>query len=60
MEGLAGIALSGAGPTIFAMAETGRDQEIGKQIVRMFNEHGVRATSDSLEFDSKGRVITES
>jgi homoserine kinase len=60
MAGLAGIALSGAGPTIFAMAETGRDPEIGSQIVRIFNQHGVFASSHSLEFDSKGRVITES
>jgi homoserine kinase len=60
MGGLAGIALSGAGPTIFAMAEAGRDQEIGTEIVRLFNQHGVRANSYSLEFDSKGRVITES
>jgi homoserine kinase len=60
MSGLAGVALSGAGPTIFAIVESGRDLEIGNEIVRIFNERGVRASSHSLEFDSKGRVITES
>lgn len=57
--GLRGVALSGAGPSVFALCERGRDEEIGRAIVHTFKEHGVSAISHSLDIDSKGRVIAD-
>ena len=58
-DGLFGVALSGAGPTVFAFAEPARAGEIGAAIAAVFARHGVTATPHLVNIDKSGRV-TES
>jgi len=58
IPGLIGIALSGAGPTVFALAEQDRSESIGRTISGIFGKHGVRSAAHTLDIDTKGRVIT--
>jgi homoserine kinase len=60
VPGLFGIALSGAGPTVFSFTETGAAHSVGVEICRVFGEHGVRSTAHALSVDMTGRTIFES
>jgi homoserine kinase len=53
MSGLLGIALSGAGPSIFALV-TGNDEEIGARIASCFRGHKIDSTVRALEIDNEG------
>jgi homoserine kinase len=57
MPGLFGIALSGAGPTVLAITESQSEETAGREIVKLFMKHGVRATFHALSVDRRGRVI---
>jgi len=54
-EGLYGVALSGAGPTILALAEPARSEEVGRRISELFRTHGVSARVDISRIDTEGR-----
>jgi len=56
--GLLGIALSGAGPTVIALA-TDRFDEIGKVIAGHFNRNGLASTVRRLEAAQEGLVTSE-
>ncbi len=57
MPGLLGLALSGAGPSVLAVATDSFD-EIAETIAGCFRRHKVSTTSHRLEIDNKGcRVV---
>lgn len=57
MQGLLGIALSGAGPSILALVDD-NDDEIGACVARCFEARGIEATIRILEVDNEGcRVV---
>jgi homoserine kinase len=58
MPGLLGIALSGAGPSVIALA-TGRYDEIGKTIARCFEAHNMAPTIRQLEAAQDGLTSTQ-
>jgi homoserine kinase len=58
MPGLLGLALSGAGPSVIALATAGFD-EIGKAIAARFEHAGVAATIRFLEVAQDGISILE-
>jgi homoserine kinase len=53
MSGLLGIALSGAGPSILALA-TDRTDEIGEKLASCFRAHKIQSTVRTLEVDNEG------
>lgn len=53
MPGLLGVALSGAGPSIFALA-TDHTDEIGARIASCFSAHKIESTVRTLEVDNDG------
>ncbi|HET6645910.1 MAG TPA: homoserine kinase [Pyrinomonadaceae bacterium] len=53
--GLVGVALSGSGPSVVALART-RAQEIGEQVAENFRRRGVPATVRVLEADHEGAI----
>jgi len=53
MQGLLGIALSGAGPSIVALVDD-HDAEIGAQVASCFEGRGIEATTRVLEVDNEG------
>ena len=55
--GLLSVALSGAGPTVLAMAEPQNAESVGNAIVRVFEKHGVKASPLVVNIDTEGRVI---
>jgi homoserine kinase len=55
--GLYGVALSGAGPTIFALAEPSKADAVGWEITSVFEKHGVRSLPHIVGIDTEGRVI---
>jgi len=55
--GLLGVALSGAGPTIFALATPSQSENVGRAITGVFEKHGVNATPMIVNIDTEGRVI---
>jgi homoserine kinase len=55
-QGLLGIALSGAGPSVLALT-TDRHKEIGAAIVAAFAQRGIRAVSRNLGIDRRGAQI---
>jgi homoserine kinase len=57
IPGLAGVALSGSGPTVIALA-TNRIQEIGKAIADRFRKHGYSSTIRKLSVAQKGLIVT--
>jgi homoserine kinase len=57
IAGLAGLALSGAGPTVLALADSGRAEAIGETIVDVFRRAGVAAAARVLNIDTKGRTF---
>ena len=58
MPGLLGVALSGAGPSVIALA-TDRFDEIGKAIARCFEKHGLAPTVRHLEAAQEGLASTQ-
>jgi homoserine kinase len=54
---LVGVALSGSGPTVIALA-TGRFQEIGKAIAAHFKNKGLASTIRKLSVAREGLVLT--
>jgi homoserine kinase len=57
IPGLAGICLSGAGPSVLAFAEANLDG-IYSRIAGVFERHGLRSRRFELEVDNQGRVIS--
>ncbi|HYR44688.1 MAG TPA: homoserine kinase [Terriglobia bacterium] len=55
--GLLGVALSGAGPTVFALAKPADAETVGRAIANVFEKHGVKATPMSVNIDTEGRTI---
>lgn len=53
MPGLLGVALSGAGPSILALA-TDNTTEIGEKLANCFREHKIQSTVRTLEVDNEG------
>ena len=53
MQGLLGIALSGAGPSILALVDD-NDDEIGTRVAKCFEARGIEATIRILEVDNHG------
>jgi homoserine kinase len=58
MPGLLGIALSGAGPSVVALA-TDRFDLIGKEIAGCFERHGLSASFETLEAAQEGFSTSE-
>ena len=58
VPGLLGIALSGAGPSVIALA-TGRYDEIGKAIAQCFEKHHLAPTVRHLEAAQEGLTSTQ-
>lgn len=58
MPGLLGIALSGAGPSVIALA-TDRYDEIGKAIASRFEHHGIPCSIRKLEAAQEGLAVRE-
>ncbi len=57
---LLGVALSGAGPTVLAMAKDADAERAGAAIARVFEKHGVKATPHIVNIDSVGRYVEPS
>ena len=55
MDGLIGVALSGAGPSVMALADA-RAAEIGERVREIFARHGVGAEVRLLSADRRGLV----
>ncbi len=55
-DGLIGVALSGAGSTVIAFADS-NEREIASQISRIFAEHGLKARERLLKADNSGLTI---
>jgi homoserine kinase len=60
VKGLLGIALSGAGPTVFAFVDPKRADEIGSILTSTFAKAGVEAAAHLIDVDTYGRVIDQS
>ena len=58
MPGLLGVALSGAGPSVIALA-TDRFEEIGNAIANRFEKNGVASTVRILEAAQEGLTATQ-
>jgi homoserine kinase len=58
--GLYAVALSGAGPTVFAFAEPEQAGAVGRAIAAVFDRHGVTATPHLVNVDQSGRFIQSS
>jgi homoserine kinase len=54
--GLAGVALSGAGPTVLALTKPADAENVGRAIANVFEKHGVNATPAVVNIDTEGRV----
>lgn len=58
VEGLLGVALSGAGPSVIAFCE-GNIRKIGEAIADCFRKQGIGAEARPLPIDSEGLAIEE-
>jgi homoserine kinase len=58
VPGLLGVALSGAGPSVLALA-TGRYEEIGKAIAQCFDRYDLSPTVRNLEAAQEGLTSTQ-
>jgi homoserine kinase len=56
VNGLLGVALSGSGPTVFALA-TSHFEEVAKTIGDCFQSRDIECTSHIIEVEKEGRVI---
>jgi len=57
-EGLLGVALSGAGPSILALVEK-NEEEIGKRLASCFTTHKIESTIRTVEVDNDGSRLLE-
>jgi homoserine kinase len=57
-DGLIGVSLSGAGPTVIALADSNED-EIGNRICSIFSDRGLKAKARPLKADTQGMVIED-
>jgi homoserine kinase len=57
VDGLLGVALSGAGPTVLAFVEPELAKNVGEAIAGTYKKHGVEAIPLLIEIDTLGRVI---
>jgi homoserine kinase len=55
-EGLLGVALSGAGPTVIALADS-HEGEIGLQVQQIFGRHGLSSRVRLLKADQQGLTL---
>jgi homoserine kinase len=55
--GLVSVALSGAGPTVLAIAEPAAAGNVGRAVAGVFEKHGVQASPLTVDIDNDGRVI---
>ncbi|OLD56820.1 MAG: homoserine kinase [Acidobacteria bacterium 13_1_40CM_2_56_5] len=55
--GLIAVALSGAGPTVLALAKPADAENVGRAIAGVFERHGVKASPHLVNIDNEGRVI---
>jgi homoserine kinase len=60
LDGLFAIALSGAGPTVFAFVDPDRTAAVGAAIEEVFKQHGVDAAAHSVDIDRSGRLTQQS
>jgi homoserine kinase len=60
IDGLFGVALSGAGPTVLALAAPDRAEAVAAAIATVFKRHGIHSTSHQLGIDTDGRKILPS
>jgi len=58
LRGLVGLALSGAGPSILALAQNSFD-EIGERIGQCFHQHGIETTVRLLDVDHVGATAED-
>lgn len=58
-EGLYGLALSGAGPSVLALVDPARADEIGIRVADVFRTHGLSSRVRILKFDTGGRRFVE-
>jgi homoserine kinase len=58
-DGLYGVALSGAGPTVLALAEPRRADEVGARVAGVFGNHGVKVRVEVSRIDTAGRQFLE-
>ncbi len=56
MDGLLGVALSGAGPSILALA-TDHTDEIGGKLASCFRAHKIESTTRTVEVDNDGVLL---
>lgn len=59
IPGLLGVALSGAGPTVLALAKQADAENAGRAVAGVFEKHGVRAAPHVVNIDTEGRTILE-
>ncbi len=60
IDGLAGIALSGAGPTVLGFTVPQSAETVGREIVKLFGQSGVEASLRVSGIDTEGRrFLTE-
>jgi homoserine kinase len=59
VEGLAGSALSGAGPTVLALARPEAAAGIGEAMSQVFREKGITASVRTASIDTEGRRFLE-
>lgn len=57
-EGLLGVALSGAGPSILALVE-GNEDEIGARLASCFRAHKIESTIRTLAVDNDGCLLLQ-
>jgi homoserine kinase len=60
IKGLLGVALSGAGPTVFAFVDPKLAVEVGNTLRSTFEKNGVQAAAHMLDIDTSGRLIDQS
>jgi len=60
VDGLLGIALSGAGPTVFAFVEPEMASHVGNAIMEKYAEHSVASDAHLIDIDTTGRVFDPS
>lgn len=57
--GAAGVAMSGAGPSVIAFCANGEAKEIGKHMQEIFGEHGIDSSLKVLQPELEGAVIID-
>ena len=55
--GAAGVAMSGAGPSVIAFCTNGQAEEIGKHMQGIFGEHGIDSSLKVLQPELEGAII---